>query len=138
MGEATFEPVLNQQYCRPPLFVEAAQRPDQFITGDRVELRGRLVEQHERGPRGQRGAERNALEFAAGKLVNRTIEQLGDRERQRYLLNAARDCSAREAAVLEWEGKLSADRLHHDLRLWVLQQRSRDLRQVARAVLARV
>ena len=37
MGEATFKTVLNQQYRRPPLFVEAAQSPDQFIAGDGVE-----------------------------------------------------------------------------------------------------
>ena len=40
------------------------------------------------------------------------------------LLHAARDSGRREPLVLEREGELAADRVHHDLRLGVLEQRA--------------
>ena len=73
------------------VLVEPPQRPDQLIAGDRVELRGRLVEHDQRGAAGERGAERDALELAAGQLRRRAVEQMGDPERERRLLDAARD-----------------------------------------------
>ena len=47
----------------PPLLVQPPQQPDQLVAGDRVELRGRLVEQHQ--PRAQRPAPRRARPAAA-------------------------------------------------------------------------
>jgi len=37
-GQTAFEAMFSQHHCHPPLFVQAAQQPDQFIAGDRVQL----------------------------------------------------------------------------------------------------
>ena len=63
--------------------------------GDRVELRGGLVEQHHRRAAGERGAERDALLLAAGELVRGAVEQRVDAERERDLLDPARHCARR-------------------------------------------
>ena len=99
--QAALEPVLGEHDRRAPLLVEPAQQPDQLVAGDRVELRGRLVEQHERRAPGERGAERDALQLAAGELVRRAVEQVGDAERERRLLDPARDGRGGQPAVLE-------------------------------------
>ena len=136
--QAALEPVLGEDDGGPLFLVEAAQQPDQLVAGDGVELRGRLVEQDERRAAGERRAERDALQLAAGELVRGAVEQVGDAERERGLLDAARDRRGRQPAVLQAEGELRAHGPHDDLRLGVLQQRARDDRQVARPVLARV
>ncbi len=138
VGQAALEPVLGEHDRRPPLLVEPPQQPDQLVAGDRVELRRRLVEQHEPRPAGERGAERDALQLAAGELVRRAVEQRRDAERERDLLHPARDRRRRRAAVLEREGELGAHGPEHDLGLGVLEQRPGDRAEVAGPVLARV
>ncbi len=138
VGQAALEPVLGEDDGGPPLLVQPPQQPDQLVAGDRVELRGRLVEQHERRTRGERGAQCDALQFAAGELVRRALEQVGDAERERDLLDAAGDRGGAEAAVLERERELGTHRAHDDLGLGVLEQRPGDRGERARPVLARV
>ena len=121
-----------------PLLVDAPQHAEQLVAGDGVELGGRLVEQQQPRPGGERRAERHALELAAGQLVRRAVEQPGDAERERRLLDPARDGRRAPAAVLERERQLRAHRAHHDLRLGVLEQRAGDGGQLGRAVVARV
>ena len=137
-GEAALEPVLGEHDGGAPLLVDAAQDAEQLVARDRVELGRRLVEQQQPRAAGQRGAERDPLELAAGQLVRRAVEQAGDAERERRLLHPARDRRLAPAAVLERERELGAHRAHHDLRLGVLEQRARDRGQLGRAVLARV
>jgi hypothetical protein len=69
--EAALEAVLGEHDGGPPLLVEPPQQPDELVAGDRVELRGRLVEEHEPRAAGERGAERDALQLAAGQLARR-------------------------------------------------------------------
>ena len=81
---------------------------DQLVARHRVELRGRLVEQHAaRGRPRQRGGQRDALELAAGerrRCGGRAAA--GDRQRQRGLLHRPRaTAAARLAAVLEREAR---------------------------------
>ena len=137
-GEAALEAVLGEHDRGAPLLVDAAQDAEQLVAGHRVELGGRLVEQQQPRPGGQRRAERDALELAAGQLVRRAVEQPGDAERERGLLDPARDRRRAPAAVLERERELGAHRAHHDLRLGVLEQRAGDRGQLGRAVVARV
>ena len=137
-GEAALEAVLGEHDRRPPLLVEAPQDAEQLVAGDGVELRGRLVEQDERRAGRERGAERDALQLAAGELGGRAVEQLGDAERERGLLDPARDGRRREAGVLEREGELGAHRAEDDLRLGLLEERAGDRGEVGRPVLARV
>ena len=137
-GEAALEPVLGEHDRGAPLLVDAPQHAEQLVARDRVELGGRLVEQQQPRPRGERRAERHALELAARQLVRRAVEQPGDAERERRLLDPARDGGRAPAAVLERERELRAHRAHHHLRLGVLEQRAGDGRQLGRAVVARV
>ena len=137
-GEAALEAVLGEHDRGAPLLVDAPQHAEQLVAGDRVELGGRLVEQQQPRPGGQRRAERHALELAAGQLVRRAVEQPGDAERERGLLDPARDRRRAPAAVLERERQLGAHGAHHHLRLGVLEQRAGDGGQLGRAVVARV
>ena len=137
-GEAALEAVLGEHDRGAPLLVDAPQHAEQLVARHRVELGGRLVEQQQPRPGGQRRAERHALELAARQLVRRAVEQPGDAERERRLLDPARDRGRAPAAVLERERELRAHRPHHDLRLGVLEQRAGDGGQLGRAVVARV
>ena len=137
-GEAALEAVLGEHDRGAPFLVDAPQDAEQLVAGHRVELGGRLVEQQQPRAGGQRRAERDALELAAGQLVRRAVEQPGDAERERGLLDPARDRRGAPAAVLERERQLRADSAHHDLRLGVLEQRAGDRGQLGRAVVARV
>ena len=62
-GQAALEAVLGQDDRRAPFLVEPPQQPDELVAGDRVELGGRLVEQHQ--PRAARRAPRPARRAAA-------------------------------------------------------------------------
>ena len=130
--------MLGEQDRRPPLLVDAAQHAEQLVAGDRIELGRRLVEQQQPRPARERRAERDPLELAAGQLVRRAVQQPGDAERQRGLLDPARDRRLAPAAVLQRERELRAHRAHHDLRLGVLEQRAGDRGELGRPVLARV
>ena len=137
-GEAALEAVLGEHDRGAPLLVDAPQDAEQLVARHGVELGGRLVEQQQPRAAGQRRAERDALELAAGQLVRRAVEQPRDAERERGLLDAARDRRRAPAAVLERERELGAHGAHHDLRLGVLEQRAGDGGQLGRAVVARV
>ena len=136
--QAALEAVLGEHDRRLPLLVEPAQQPDQLVAGDRVQLRGRLVEQHQPRAARERRAERDALLLAAGELVGRAVEQRVDAERERHLLDPARDRRGAVAAALERERELGAHRAHHELRLGVLEERAGERARVGGPVLARV
>ncbi len=137
-GEAALEAMLDQQHGRVGLLVQAPQLPDQLIARDGIELRGRLVEQHERRPRDERGRERDALQLTAGELGCGAIEQVRDAQRERGLLDRARDHGAAVAEVLERQRELGANGAHDHLRLGVLEQRARERAERGGGVLARV
>ena len=61
--KAALEAVLAEQDGRPPLLVQAPQLRQQLLARDRVELRGRLVQQQQ--PRARRPAPRRARRAAA-------------------------------------------------------------------------
>ena len=50
--QAALEPVLGDHHGRAPVLVQPPQQPDQLVARDRVELRGRLVEQQQRAAGG--------------------------------------------------------------------------------------
>ena len=137
-GEAALEAVLGEHDRGAPLLVDPPQDAEQLVAGDRIELRRRLVEQQQPRASRQRRAERHALQLAARQLVRRAVEQPGDAERERGLLDATGDRRRPPAAILERERELRAHGPHHDLRLGVLEQRAGDGGQLGRAVVARV
>ena len=124
--EAAFEAVLDQHDRRPPLLVESPQERDQLVGRDRVELRGRLVEEDHLRPAGQRRREGDPLLLAAAQLTRRPLEQAFDAQRERRLLDPPGDPRRPVAAILERKGELGSDRPHQDLRLRVLEQGPRD------------
>jgi hypothetical protein len=136
--QAALEAMLAQHDRRVPLLVEPSQQADQLVAGDRVELRGGLVEQHHARASRERGAERHALLLAAGELVRGAVEQVVDPERERHLLHTARHRACRVAAALEREGDLGAHRAHHELRLGVLEERARERPEMRGRMLAGV
>ena len=107
------------------VLVEPPQQPDQLIAGDRVELRGRLVEHDEL--RAGRRARRRARRAGARR---RTARPSGGRAGRRSpSASAASSTAAGDRrrglpAVLEPERELGPDGAHHDLRLGVLEQRA--------------
>ena len=138
-GQAALEPVLGEHDRRPPLLVEPPQQPDELVAGDGVELRGRLVEQHEPRPAGERRAERDALQLAAA-----TARASGGRAARAMPSASAASSTPRATAAgaaprfSSGKRELGAHRPQHDLRLGVLEQRAGDRGEVARPVLARV
>jgi hypothetical protein len=137
-GQAPLEAVLGQDDRRPPLLVQPPQEPDQLVAGDRIQLRGRLVQQHQPGSARQRRAQRDALQLATAQLARRPVEQVRDPERQRGLLHAPRHRRRPVPAVLQRERELRAHGRQHDLGLGVLEQRAGDARDGGRPVLAGV
>ena len=89
-GQAALETVLGEQHRHPPLLVEPAQQPDQLVAGDRVELRGRLVEQDQRRPGDQGRGQGDPLQLPAREGVDGPLEQVRDRQREGDLLDRAR------------------------------------------------
>ncbi len=136
--QAALEPVLGQQDRRLPLLVEPPQQPDQLVAGNRVELRGGLVEQNHRRPARKRGAERDALLLASRELVHGAVEQRVDPERQRHLLHSPRGRGRRLSAALERERELGPHGACHQLRLGVLEQRADHCAEARRRMRARV
>ena len=137
-AQAAFEAVLGEQDRRPPLLVEPAQQREQLVAGDRVELRGRLVEREQPRAPGECGAERDTLELAAREIDRRALEQRLDAERERDLLDPAGRRDGAVPAILERERQLRADRAHHDLGLGILEQRADLAGERRRAVLAQI
>ncbi len=122
VGQAALEPVLGEHDGRAPLLVEAPQEPDELVAGHGVELGGRLVEQEQARAARERRPERDALQLAAGELVGPAVQERLDAERERDLLDAARDRRRTVAAVLETERELVAHRPEHGLGLGVLEE----------------
>ncbi len=137
-GQAALETMLGEHDRRLPLLVEPAQQADQLVAGDRVQLRGRLVQQHDARSARERCAQRHALLLSAGQLVRGAIEQRVDAERQRHLLDPARDRRRALAAALERKRQLRAYGARDELRLGVLEQHARNGAEPGRPVLARV
>ena len=133
-GQAALQAVLGEQDRGPPLLVEPAQDAEQLVARDRVQLRGRLVEQQQPRPPRQRGGERDALQLAAAQLVSRPVQQPPEAERQRRLLDTPRHGRRGPAEVLQGERDLRPHRPHHDLRLGVLEERPGDRGDLGRPV----
>ena len=138
-AEAALEPVLGEDDGRPPLLVEPPQDAEQLVAGDGVELRRRLVEQHERAaawPAPRRAPRAAARRRTARRSSGRAGAAMPSASAASSTPRAT--AAAREPAVLEREGELGAHRAHHDLRLGLLEQRPGHRGELGRAVLARV
>ena len=79
--------MLGEEDRHPPLLVEAAQQPDQLVTGDGIELGGRLVEEDQARAGDERRGERHPLQLAAGERVDGALQQMRDGEGQGDLLD---------------------------------------------------
>ncbi len=88
-GQATLQTVFGQQDRDPPLLVQSAQKPDQLIAGDRVELGGGLVEEDQTGASNKGGGECHALQLASGERVNGAVQQVRDRQGEGDLLDGS-------------------------------------------------
>ena len=136
--QAALEPVLGEHDRRPPLLVEPAQQPDELVARDGIQLRGRLVEQHD--ARARPRAPRRARRAAAR---HRTARASGGPAAPRSRAPAPpppprAPPRRRPAAVLQRKRQLGAHGRHHRLGLRVLEERAGDRREIAGAVLARV
>ncbi len=105
---------------------------------DRVELRGRFVEQQEVRLRGDDGGEGHLLQLAARERRQRRVAQVREAERDQRLLDEARDGAALDAEVLEAEGDLALDGRHDRLALRVLEDEADAAREVVRPGVAGV
>jgi hypothetical protein len=137
-AQAPLQAVLGEDDRRPPLLVQPAQEPHELVARDGIELGGRLVEQDELRATGERGAERDPLQLAARELVGRALEQGADPEGERDLLDPPGHRGGPQAAVLEREGELRADRAEDGLGLGILQQGAGHRGELRGTVLARV
>ena len=137
-GQAALEAVLGEQDRDVEVLVAPAQKAHQLVAGDRVELRGRLVEHEQRRPSRERGAQRDPLKLPSRQRRGRAVEQVRDPQRERRLLDAAGDGTAGLSAILERERQLGSHRSHHNLGFRVLEQRPDLCSQLAGTMLSRV
>src|SRR5262249_252676 len=73
---------------RLPVLVQPPQQTDQLIAGNGIELGGRLVQQHDPRPCGQRGTQGDALLLAPRQVVRGPPQERVDAQRQPNLLHA--------------------------------------------------
>jgi hypothetical protein len=118
--------------------VEPAQQPYELIARDRIELGGWLVEQDYSWTPGKSRTERHTLLLTPREVVGAAIEQVVDAERERYLLDGARDGGSAVSAALHRKRKLGSDRAHDELGLSVALQHTDVSAEPSRRVLARV
>ncbi len=103
-----------------------------------IELRRRLVEQHEPRPHRQGGGQADPLELPARELVRPPSGQMGGAERVERGVHARPDLLRRRTEVLEPEGDVVAHERHEDLVLGILEDGRDRSREVGRARRARV
>jgi len=119
--EDLLEPVLRQQDRGAELAVDPAQRREKIGRGDRVELRGGLVEQQAaRLHRHDRG-EIEQLLLSAGQLADGLVEPALDAEEGGHLGDAPADGGRVGAEALEPERELVPDLVGHKLVVGALQ-----------------
>ena len=85
------------------------KQPDQLVSRHGVELRGRLVQQHQPRTPHQGRRQRDPLQLAAGEGVGGAVEQVGDRQRQRHLLDRPGPRRRRLAPDLQRQLELAPD-----------------------------
>jgi hypothetical protein len=120
------------------VLVQPAQEPDELVARDRVELGCRLVEEQQPRPVDHRGGDRHTLELTARERVRAALEQMGDPELERRLLDRARDRAGGLTPVLERQLELGTHAPHHDLRLGLLEDRAAHRGELSGAVRAHV
>ncbi len=70
--------------------------------------------------------------------MDRALQEVVDAERERDLLDAARDRRGAVAAAFQHERELTADGVHHELRLGVLEEHAHEPSEPGGVVLARI
>ena len=122
-------PLLREEDRR----AELAGEVEELFGALRIELRGRLVEQEQRGLEGEHRGEAHSLELPGGQRLGSALGQplapnLGERG-----VHARPDLTRRRADVLEAEGDLVRDRPEDDLVLGILEERRNLACEVGRA-----
>ena len=112
-------PLLGEEDRR----AELAGEIEESFGALRIELRGRLVEQEQRGREGEDRGEAHPLELSGGQRLRPALGQplaayFGER-----VVHARPDLARRRADVLEAEGDLVRDRPEDDLVLGILEER---------------
>ena len=134
--EAALQAVLGDHHGGAPVLVQAPEQPHQLVARHRVELRGGLVQQQQRGTPHHRRGDGHPLKLSAGEGVRAPVEEMGHPERQRRLLHRPCHRARSLAGVLQRQLQLRHDAAHHHLRLRLLEDGPAHRGQVARAVLA--
>ena len=136
--KAALEALLGQHDRRTVVLVQAPQLRQQLLGGNRVQLRGGLVQQQQAGPCRKRRSKRDALKLTAGQGPDGALEQIGDAECERRFLDRARERRAAHAAALERQLDLRAHAVHHGLRLRVLEHEGDRVGELPGPLVARV
>ena len=132
--ERTRDAVLAEDDCG----TRTAGRVQEGGRSARVELRGRLVEQQERGPERQRSRETHALQLAAAQLRRTAAGEVLGADRGERLARARANLGRRRAQVLQTEGDLGGHARHDDLVLGILEHSRDGSGEVGRTGAARV
>jgi hypothetical protein len=109
--------MLGEHDRRPEPF----DRPEEELRGVGIELRGRLVEEEQRGLEGEGRGETHPLELSPRELDRLPAPEVKRVHRRERALHARPDLRGRNAEVLQPEGDLVGDDAHHDLVLRVLE-----------------
>ncbi len=127
-------PLLGDQNRARQLFDQIEER----VGGLGVELRGRLVEQQQLRLERERRCKRHTLQLATGELARRAVGEVRRADERERLIDARPDRRRLDADVLEAEGDLVRDIVHHDLVLGILEDGRDRTRELGGPRLARV
>ena len=131
-GERLVDPVLDQQERGAEALQHAPENGAHLRSPIRVEVRRRLIEQQQPGPKRQRSRQREALLLAARERVRRPVAPIWEVDRCQRGVDPRPDPFRRDASVLEAERDVVARPAHDDLRLRVLEEEPGPVARIAR------
>ncbi|BDZ63174.1 hypothetical protein GCM10025877_01120 [Agromyces mangrovi Wang et al. 2018] len=132
-GQPGVDAVLDHDEGCPGLAGDAVDGVAHLTHPDRVEVRGRFVEQQQAGSHGERTGQREALLLPAREVRGRVVERQVEADCVERLAHTGPDLVAGHADVLASECHVVADPGQHDLRVGVLQHERRRAGRSGRA-----
>ena len=138
VGQDPLQTVLGQHNRQLGAISEAHQRLEHILGRKRIELRGRLVKNQDAGPQRKGGCDGDALSLATRKGLQRAVAQRGQIEQAKHLLHARSHLFRWHSLVLQSEGYLILDPIHHELGFGVLEDKADEATEHLRPIGHRV
>ena len=124
--------VLAEHDRQPQILVEMAQCHQHFLSGLRIKLGGRLIQHQHFWLQSQHGSDGYTLPLPPRERADPAGAQVGDAHLIQHLLDAFAHGGRHQREVLHGECQLIFHRVHHKLRLRVLENEAHQVGHTAR------